>query len=127
MRNNKGETLIETIISIAIFSLLMAMVTTIFSQANNIEASNFESRNKMNEKLLLINEATPEDASSKGLSVSNGTTVVHCQINSRNNGTNQTKNFKVYEIRTSDDVFVKIVHEKPRKNGGNGNNGNGNG
>lgn len=119
MRNNKGETLMEMIISIAIFSLMMAMISTIFAQANNIEVTNFEARNAMNEKLTLINDATPENAASKGLHVSNGNTVVHVSINGKKGNVSGKHNFKVYELRTNDDTFVKIVGEKPNKDNGN--------
>lgn len=63
LKNNKGETMLEMIISVAIFSLMISFAATAFAAANNIEADNYDVRNDMNSRLSLVANANAENPS----------------------------------------------------------------
>lgn len=104
-RNNKGETLVEMIISIAIFALLVNLVATIMLTSNNIEYSNFETRNFMNEELSIINGYDMSYDTPDMLTVDSGYKTVTCEVNGTSAG-----EFKYRTIRTKDTMFVKLFY-----------------
>lgn len=64
LKNNNGETMLEMIISVAIFSLMVSFAATAFTAANNIEAANYDVRNDMNSRLSLVANADAEHPTS---------------------------------------------------------------
>ena len=102
---NKGETLVEMIISIAIFALLINLVATIMVTSNNIEYSNFETRNFMNEELSIINGYDMSYDVPDMLTVDSEYKVVTCNVNGTAAGS-----LKYRTIRTKDTMFIKLFY-----------------
>lgn len=103
LKNNKGEMLIEMIISIAIFSLMVGLVTLSYTVSQNIIVGNNDTRNEMNTRVIYINEATLSDATSHGLNVS-GQTNISWTITGGGTGT-----FAVKKISDGESAFEKYV------------------
>ena len=103
--SNRGETLIEMIISIAIFSIMVGLLTVSYSVSQNVLLGNFETRNDMNAKIIFVNEATPENAAEKGLEVSASNTKITWQVDG---GT--VYSFYVTTIKDKDHTIEKYVN-----------------
>lgn len=105
--NDKGEMLIEMIISIAIFSLMVGMITMSYSVSQNIILNNNDTRNEMNTRVIFINEASLSDATSHGLNVS-GQKTISWSIEGGDNGS-----FTIKTISDGESAFEKYVIYNP--------------
>lgn len=95
--NNKGETMLEMVISIAIFALMMSFITTAFTAANNIETANYDARNQMNQRLYKVANAHLNNSDSlKDLAVSSEKTVRYSIV--RHDGSHDSGQFYVKTI-----------------------------
>lgn len=103
--NNSGETLIEMIISIAIFALMIGMISLSYSVSQDIILGNFTARNEMNTKIIYINEATLDNATQKNLEVSPDDTRITWRVDG---GAEQS--FYVKVIRDKDGTIGKYVN-----------------
>lgn len=106
--NNKGETMLELVISIAIFALMMAFISSAFSAANRIEGLNYDARNEMNKRLSIVANA---DGSASNLGNNLEFTderTVSFSIK-RQNGISDKGDFKVKNITDKvQDGFEKV-------------------
>lgn len=107
--NNKGETMLEMMISIAIFALMMAFISSAFATANRIEVSNYDTRAEMNDRFSKVaNAELDNDASIKELVVSSDITVKYT-MHRFENGERVTGSFAVKSISDGvDGGFVKV-------------------
>lgn len=106
--NNHGETMLEMVISVAIFALLISSMAYIFSVANQVEVSNFDARNEMNDRLTQVCNAKLSDQDSlKNLNVSSEMTIQYSVT--MKDGSNNRGQYTVKGISDSAGGFEKIV------------------
>ena len=58
MKGARGETLIELVVSLALFSLLITMLVTVFNASSKSLANTVEIKNEINEQLLTLTRET---------------------------------------------------------------------
>lgn len=103
--NNKGETLIEMIVSIAIFSLMVGLASVAYMVANNITYGNFERRNELNLRIMAINETSASEATSKGFSLSGDIQISWVM----DGDTTKTGSFRVKKLEDTEQTLSKYL------------------
>ena len=103
-QSNKGETLIEMIISLAIFALLVNLIATVMTTSNNIEAASFENRNTMNNELKVINDCNMIEDVTDELELGEIRSVT-CTVNGAKAG-----QFKYRTIKSEHGIFLKLLY-----------------
>lgn len=105
---NKGETLLELIISIAIFALVISSSTLMFGIANNIEADSFDAAEREDERFAeVVNYDYENPGDTEAFESKEGKVTVKYKDNNKT-----VKEINITYIQDANGAFERVIEKK---------------